>query len=80
MQLEFGENPPAALELSPTVPLGELAGPVSVSLTVTVQVEGTPSATADGEQTTAVAVARAVAVRFSEPLLGAHPGAPLAPA
>ena len=53
---------------------------MSVSLTVTVQVEGTPSATADGEQTTAVAVARAVAVRFSEPLLGAHPGAPLAPA
>jgi hypothetical protein len=55
---------------NPTLPVGVLAAPASVSLTVAVHVDGVPTATVPGAQLTAVDVERrTVTVTVSLPLL-----------
>jgi hypothetical protein len=60
---------PETGEEKPTVPVGVLGVPVSVSVTVAVHVVPTATSTAVGRQEIAVLVVRALTVSVVEPLL-----------
>jgi hypothetical protein len=60
---------PETGEETPTVPLGVLAEPPSVSVTVAVHVTPIATSTEDGTQEIAVLVERALTVSVVEPLL-----------
>jgi hypothetical protein len=64
----LNESPDTGEE-KPTVPLGVLALPPSVSVTVAVHVVPTATSTEDGTQEIAVLVVRALTVSVVEPLL-----------
>ena len=71
---------PAPLLVKPTVPVGVVFVPTSVSVTVAVQVVDVPSGTAVGEQLTLVLVERfavTVTVTVVVPLLPLWSGSPL---
>ena len=65
------ENVPVPLLLKDTDPVGALAVPLDVSVTVAVHVDGLVTATAVGEQLTAVLVVRWVTVTDAVPALAA---------
>jgi hypothetical protein len=72
-----GLNPPLDGEdEKPTVPLGVLLVPPSVSVTVTVHVVPTATSTDEGTQEIAVPVVRGVTVSVVEPLLTAWVASP----
>jgi len=60
---------PVPVCVKPTVPVGVLCVPASVSLTVAVQVVETPTGTSGGEQATLVLVARLFTFRSNASLL-----------